>query len=102
MLSNNNNNNNDNSHYNENDIFNSFAPIRTNQNTKWFVDGCDYMASVADSIKFANSEIFISGFFLTPEIYLKRNKNKHKWRLDLLLKEKAVSFHLALAISFFF
>ena len=60
--------------------------------TKWFVDGSDYMESVADSIEAAKQEIFIAGFFLSPEIYLKRPIILgDKWRLDKLLQRKAVN-----------
>ena len=73
--------------------FNSFAPIRENTPIKWFVDGSDYMESVANSIETAKQEIFITGFFLSPEIYMKRPVVVgDKWRLDKLLQRKAVSF----------
>ncbi|CAF0944765.1 unnamed protein product, partial [Brachionus calyciflorus] len=70
--------------------FGSFAPIREKSLAKWFVDGADYMESVADSIEAATEEIFITGFFLSPEIYLKRPIIVgDRWRLDKLLKRKA-------------
>lgn len=70
--------------------FKSFAPIREDSNVKWFVDGSDYMESIADSIESAEQEIFITGFFLSPEIYLKRPVVVgDKWRLDKLLQRKA-------------
>lgn len=71
--------------------FGSFAPVRKNSKVKWFVDGSDYMSSIADSIDNAKEEIFITGFFLTPEIYLKRPQLENRWRLDKLLKHKAVN-----------
>ena len=72
--------------------YGSFAPVRENSLCKWFVDGQDYMESVADSIELAREEIFITGFFLTPEIYLKRPiLVGDRWRLDKLLQRKAVS-----------
>lgn len=72
--------------------FSSFAPVRENSLTKWFVDASDYMESVADSIESAKEEIFITGFFLSPEIYLKRPVIVgDRWRLDKLLQRKAVS-----------
>jgi phospholipase D1/2 len=72
--------------------FDSFAPVREQSLVRWFVDGCDYMESIADSIDSAKEEIFITGFFLSPEIYLKRPIIMgDKWRLDKLLKRKAVS-----------
>jgi phospholipase D1/2 len=52
--------------------FEAFAPVRYGCKTRWFVDGADYMESIADSIQSATEEIFITGFFLSPEIYLKR------------------------------
>lgn len=71
--------------------FDSFAPVRENSLTKWFVDGSDYMESIADAIDAAKEEIFITGFFLSPEIYLKRPMiSGDMWRLDKLLKRKAV------------
>lgn len=49
------------------------------------------MEAVADSIEQAKQEIFITGFFLSPEIYLKRPIIQgDKWRLDKLLQRKAV------------
>ena len=69
--------------------FLSFAPIRETSLTKWFVDASDYMESVADSIDLATEEIFITGFFLSPEIYLKRPIIVgDRWRLDKLLQKK--------------
>ena len=52
--------------------FEAFAPVRYECPTRWFVDGADYMEAIADSIQAAKEEIFITGFFLSPEIYLKR------------------------------
>lgn len=73
--------------------FNAFAPIRKESQVKWFVDGSDYMESIANSIETAQQEIFITGFFLSPEIYLKRPiVHGDMWRLDKLLKRKAVSY----------
>jgi phospholipase D1/2 len=71
--------------------FDSYAPIRTDSRVKWFVDGADYMESIADAIDAAKEEIFIAGFFMSPEIYLKRPViTGDKYRLDVMLKRKAV------------
>lgn len=76
-----------------NQRFQSFAPIRKKSPVKWFVDAADYMESVADSIDSAREEIYITGFFISPEIYLKRPIIAgDRWRLDKLLQKKAVSF----------
>jgi phospholipase D1/2 len=58
----------------------------------WFVDGCDYMSSVADALEGAREEIFIADWWLSPEIYMKRPfVNGDYWRLDKILERKAVS-----------
>jgi phospholipase D1/2 len=74
----------------KNHPFQSYAPLRTETLVKWFIDGSDYMESVADALDSAQSEIFLTGFFLSPEIYLKRPAIMgDKWRLDKILKRKA-------------
>lgn len=56
-----------------------------------FVDGRTYMDCVADAIDNANEEIFITDWWLSPEIYLKRPLvHGDYWRLDKVLKRKAV------------
>ncbi len=73
--------------------FDSFTPIRFESGCKWFVDGSDFMHSLADSIQTAQKQILLSGFTLSPRIYLKRFNRKYcitNSRLDLLLKNKAV------------
>lgn len=50
------------------------------------------MAAVADAIEAARHEIFITDWFLSPEVCLKRPCSNNQWRLDELLKRKAVSF----------
>ncbi len=58
----------------------------------WFVDGSDYMSSVADTILLAKREIYITGFFVCPEVYLKKPCTlSSEWRLDRLLHRKAVN-----------
>ena len=48
------------------------------------------MEAVADAIEAAEQELFIAGFFLSPEIYLKRPALLgDRWRLDKLLQRKA-------------
>lgn len=50
------------------------------------------MDSVAEGINQAKHEIFITDWWLSPEIYMKRPNGGDEWRLDLMLKRKAVSF----------
>ncbi|XP_014664176.1 PREDICTED: LOW QUALITY PROTEIN: phospholipase D2-like [Priapulus caudatus] len=70
--------------------FGSFAPVRPESWCRWFVDGAGYFDAVASAIAEAKEEIFITDWWLSPEIYLKRPATQcGSWRLDLLLKRKA-------------
>ncbi|XP_060530761.1 phospholipase D2 isoform X2 [Cylas formicarius] len=70
----------------------SFAPIRNSVAASWFVDGSSYMSAVAEAIDNAKEEIFITDWWLSPEIYLKRPAIVGDyWRLDKLLQRKAES-----------
>ena len=70
--------------------FNSYSPIRANTRCQWLVDGSDYMEAVAYAIKSATEEIYITDWFLSPEIYLKRPALSDEWRFDKMLEKKAV------------
>ncbi|XP_036882838.1 phospholipase D2 isoform X1 [Manis javanica] len=67
----------------------SYAPPRPGTLARWFVNGAGYFAAVADAILRAQEEIFITDWWLSPEIYLKRPAHSDDWRLDLMLKKKA-------------
>ena len=72
--------------------FGSFAPIWNGSQAKWYVDGQDYMAAVADSIEAAEKEIFITDWQLNPHIFMKRpdsGVDSLLWRLDKMLLRKA-------------
>ena len=72
--------------------FGSYAPIRNGSQAKWYVDGQDYMAAVADSIEAAEKEIFITDWQLNPHIFMKRPDSgidSLHWRLDKMLLRKA-------------
>lgn len=80
------------SNANERYRFGSFAPLRNESRAKWFVDGQDYMAAVADSIEAAEKEIFITDWQLNPHIFMKRPDSgidSLHWRLDKMLLRKA-------------
>lgn len=50
------------------------------------------MSAVADAIENAKEEVFITDWWLSPEIYLKRPAIVGDyWQLDKLLQRKAVS-----------
>jgi phospholipase D1/2 len=48
------------------------------------------MEAVAYAIKSATEEIYITDWFLSPEIYLKRPALSDEWRFDKMLEKKAV------------
>lgn len=64
----------------------SFASMEDSK-AKWYVDGKDYMAAVADAIDDAESEILITDWKFDPLIFLKRSNGGEK-RLDNVLIEK--------------
>ena len=69
--------------------YDSFAPRRSNNPVKWYVDGKDYFSDVADAIMKAQEEIFITDWWLSPEIFLKRSQSTISMsRLDQLLQRK--------------
>uniref|UniRef100_A0A8C3B283 Phospholipase n=1 Tax=Cyclopterus lumpus TaxID=8103 RepID=A0A8C3B283_CYCLU len=55
-----------------------------------YVNGKTYMEDVADALEEAKEEIFITDWWLSPEIFLKRPVMEgNRWRLDCTLKRKA-------------
>ncbi|XP_053219095.1 phospholipase D2 [Podarcis raffonei] len=66
-----------------------FVPPRKETPARWFVNGAGYFAAVAEAVAQAKEEIFITDWWLSPEIYMKRPAQSDEWRLDLLLKHKA-------------
>ncbi|XP_037550104.1 phospholipase D1 [Nematolebias whitei] len=70
--------------------FGSFAMEEENIPAKWYVNGKTYMEDVADALEEAKTEIFITDWWLSPEIFLKRPVVEgNRWRLDCILKRKA-------------
>ncbi|XP_056281661.1 phospholipase D1a isoform X2 [Pseudoliparis swirei] len=68
----------------------SFAQEQENIPSKWYVNGKTYMEDVADALEEAKEEIFITDWWLSPEIFLKRPVVEgNRWRLDCILKRKA-------------
>ncbi|XP_034091160.1 phospholipase D1a [Gymnodraco acuticeps] len=68
----------------------SFAQEQENIAAKWYVNGKNYMEDVADALEEAKEEIFITDWWLSPEIFLKRPVVEgNRWRLDCTLKRKA-------------
>ncbi|KAM6970672.1 phospholipase D2 [Aplochiton taeniatus] len=69
--------------------FEGFAPPRSHTLTKWYVNGSGYFADLADALENAKEEIFITDWWLSPEVFLKRPATNTYWRLDEILKRKA-------------
>uniref|UniRef100_A0A672R4I0 phospholipase D n=1 Tax=Sinocyclocheilus grahami TaxID=75366 RepID=A0A672R4I0_SINGR len=69
--------------------FEGFAPPRPDTLTKWYVNGNGYFSDVADALEQAKEEIFITDWWLSPEVFLKRPATGTYWRLDKILRRKA-------------
>ncbi|XP_037086463.1 phospholipase D2-like isoform X5 [Pollicipes pollicipes] len=71
--------------------YESFAPVREcSCRSRWYVDGSTYFRDVADTLEAAREEIFITDWWLSPEIFLKRPAlDSEYWRLDQVLLRKA-------------
>ncbi|KAM0923435.1 hypothetical protein ACQ4PT_005533 [Festuca glaucescens] len=74
--------------------FGSFAPPRglteDGSSVQWFIDGKSAFDAIASSIEQAKSEIFITDWWLCPELYLRRPFQYHgSSRLDILLESRA-------------
>lgn len=74
--------------------FGSFAPPRglhdDGSQAQWFIDGQAAFEAIAASIENAKSEIFICGWWVCPELYLRRPFHTNvSSRLDALLEAKA-------------
>ncbi|KAL5960444.1 Phospholipase D1 [Taenia solium] len=67
----------------------SFAPVRRDGQILLCIDGASYMDAVANGLERAQHEIFITDWWLSPEVLLKRPDGGDRWRLDFLLKRKA-------------
>ncbi|XP_045604222.1 phospholipase D1 isoform X2 [Procambarus clarkii] len=72
--------------------YGSFAPVRRGSYARWYVDGARYMWDVADMLEGAKEEIFITDWWMSPQIYLKRpDLTGRRWRLGEILRRKAES-----------
>jgi phospholipase D1/2 len=76
--------------------FKSFAPIRKNQTCKWYVNAEHYMEHALAGIQAAKEEIFITDWWLCPEIFLKRPSEDLQYRLDKILIKKSVKIFIKL------
>ncbi|KYQ93432.1 phospholipase D1 [Tieghemostelium lacteum] len=66
-------------------------PLRDNIKVKLYVDCDEYFAASAQAIENASREVFLTAWFLSPEVYLVRYPTLDpRYRLDTLLKRKAM------------
>ncbi|CAF3683113.1 unnamed protein product [Rotaria sp. Silwood1] len=65
--------------------FNSYAPIREKQLAYWFINGKSYMEAVAKGLLTAKEEVFITDWWLSPEVMLVRPTEDEEFRLDNIL-----------------
>lgn len=64
--------------------------MRSSVKASSFIDGGGYLSAVGDCLEAAKEEIYITDWWLSPEIYLKRPITGEYWRLDQILLRKAV------------
>lgn len=73
--------------------FNSFAPVRENNDCTFFADGVGYFKELYESLNKAQNEIMITDWWLAPEFPLLRpikgDLEKEESRLDFTLKRAA-------------
>ncbi|XP_031373090.1 phospholipase D zeta 2-like [Punica granatum] len=74
--------------------FGSYAPPRglteDGSQAQWYIDGEAAFEAIASAIEEAKSEIFVTGWWLCPELYLRRPfQSQSSVRLDALLEAKA-------------
>lgn len=57
--------------------FESFAPPRTSNEAKWYVDGCGYMWAVSVAIEEARESIWILDWWLSPGMSTQAGKSQY-------------------------
>lgn len=51
--------------------FNSFAPVK-DSHCKWYIDGEGYFSDVMDALLNAKEYVYITDWWMSPDVYLKR------------------------------
>lgn len=70
--------------------FGSFAPVRYNCSLDWLIDAEEYYGTLVRAIENAREEIYLHGWWISPELYLKRPPaDNPQLRLDRVLQRKA-------------
>jgi phospholipase D1/2 len=63
--------------------------VRKNISMRYYVDGKDVFQAMAQAIMNAKDSIYISGWYISPQIYLIKDHSTIDYRLDILLNKKA-------------
>ena len=70
--------------------FDSFCPIRSRNHVDVFINGRDYFEKLFEDLSAAKDEIMIRGWWVCPEVYLKRPVELYQdSRLDRVLLDAA-------------
>ena len=78
--------------YNQPPRYGSFAPVRENSICEWYIDGQSYFDAVYQHLKHAKFEVFITDWWLSPELHLIRPVSKIKneeTRINNVLRQLA-------------
>ncbi|KAL4901224.1 hypothetical protein BDW74DRAFT_187869 [Aspergillus multicolor] len=74
-----------------NNRYGSFAGVRGGNNVRWHVAGCAYFWAVSEALQNATESIWIMGWWVSPEVYLRRPPAENEeYRLDRMLKAAAL------------
>ena len=89
----------DNSEYVSINRYGSFAPVRTNCHVDFLIDGEEYYSSLAKHLLAATRDVYITGWWVSPEFHLIRpiTKETEQFRFDRIIKtiaEKGVTVRI--------
>lgn len=80
--------------------FKSFSPVREANMARFFVNADGYYDNLCSDLSSVKYEVFIRGWWVCPELYLRRPIENHpESRLDLVLEKAAkrgVKIHIVL------
>lgn len=76
--------------------FESFSPVRLSNKVNWYINARQYFRDISLELEAAKSEIFITDWWICPQIYLQRPVRvengipvDYHWRLDTVLLRAA-------------
>jgi phosphatidylserine/phosphatidylglycerophosphate/cardiolipin synthase-like enzyme len=70
--------------------FGAFAPVRQRESVHFFIDSAAFYSCLYHVLSSAKREIFIQGWWVSPQLYLLRPPSRYpESRLDMLLQKKA-------------